>query len=78
LPRKLTKPKQKTVTFEQVLAAFRRGTTAARRLGWHAESKLVRVDNELFIKNKPYFGPAPKKWEPYPQDFLSKDWVVLS
>jgi hypothetical protein len=30
------------------------------------------------VVNKTCFGRAPKKWEPYPEDFLASDWELLS
>lgn len=72
-------PREKLLPFERVLTAFRSGkATKARRRAWHQGSRLVLVDTSLFVMNPSFFGPAPKKWEPYPQDFLAKDWVLLS
>lgn len=60
----------KPVTFETAMMWLRRGKPI-RRLGWHKESLIFRLDNQVFVKLP---ARAPQVWQPYPQDILATDW----
>jgi hypothetical protein len=85
---KLKAPKPpKPVRFEQALKWLRAGKPVRRR-SWHEDSKLVRIDQNIFCR-LPGPDPAtqdmggalnyprpPQRWQPYASDFLATDWTL--
>lgn len=65
------------VPFETALGWLRRGFRVRRR-GWHPESAIFRLGQDVFVKLPDVITRGPKVWQPYPQDFLATDWVKVA
>ena len=62
---------------EQALTHLRRGKSIRRR-SWHRDSRVVRLDRDVFvILPKAFGGGVPQKWSPYTNDLLASDWELV-